>query len=182
MDHHIGFRPLQESDFPLLVQWLNTPHVKQWWDPDHVWNLDTVTAKYRSYVNGYKLIDGKQKPIHAFIIVLDDKPIGYIQYYNAYDFPRTQGYLQNLPASLAAFNIYIGEPSVLGKGLGAIIIKQFLTLYIWPHFDVCFVDPETANIGAIKTFEKVGFNKIKIVGIETWMICYNNKEKTNDDQ
>jgi len=28
------FQPLAISHFPLLLQWLETPHVKAWWDQD----------------------------------------------------------------------------------------------------------------------------------------------------
>ncbi len=28
----IAFRNLSEHDFPLLLKWLEIPHVKMWWD------------------------------------------------------------------------------------------------------------------------------------------------------
>jgi hypothetical protein len=28
------FRALQSADFPLLLHWLNAPHVRQWWQHD----------------------------------------------------------------------------------------------------------------------------------------------------
>ncbi|WP_371218694.1 GNAT family N-acetyltransferase [Orientia tsutsugamushi] len=84
----ITFVPLAESHFPLLLKWLETPHVKKWWDQDVMYTLELVKEKYSSYVKGYKLVDGQQKPIQVFIIHNNQNPIGYIQIYNAYDFPN----------------------------------------------------------------------------------------------
>ncbi len=47
---HISFRSLSEQDFSLLLKWLETPHVKTWWDSDVVWTIDKITRKYGSYV------------------------------------------------------------------------------------------------------------------------------------
>ncbi|MBL3285323.1 GNAT family N-acetyltransferase domain protein [Rickettsiales endosymbiont of Paramecium tredecaurelia] len=56
--------------------------------------------------------------IQAFIIYSDQNPIGYIQIYNAYDFPRSKT-LSALPANLGAFDIFIGEEAALQQGLGS---------------------------------------------------------------
>ena len=31
---HLHFTPLKETDFPRLLQWLEQPHVKAWWDQE----------------------------------------------------------------------------------------------------------------------------------------------------
>lgn len=169
----ITFQPLQGSHFPLLLKWLETPHVKTWWDPDVVWTLEKIKEKYGSYVQGYKVEQGLKKPIQAYIVYAEDDLIGYVQVYNAYDFPREQGYeIEGLPDSLAALDIFIGEKEFLGKGLGVHIIKQFLAEHVDPHYEACFVDPDTANIKAIRAYENAGFKKIKMVknGTITWMM------------
>lgn len=176
----IKFQSLQESHFPLLLKWLETPHVKVWWNPEVEWTLELIENKYRNYVKGFKRLEFQgcviEKPIHAFLICIDDKEVGYIQYYNVYDFRREQRYeIEGLPDSLAALDIFIGKEEFLGKGLGCRIIKQFLSEYVDPHYDACFVDPDTANIRAIRTYENAGFKKIKMVkdGRITWMLREN---------
>ncbi len=173
----ITFQPLQETHFFLLLKWLETPHVKLWWDAYAEWTLELIENKYRNYVKGFKRLEFKgcviEKPTHAFLICIDDKEVGYIQYYNVYDFPCEQGdEIEGIPDSLAALDIFIGEDGFLGKGLGSRIIKQFLSEYVDPHYDACFVDPDTANIRAIRTYENAGFKKIKMVkdGRITWML------------
>lgn len=163
------FTTLQLSHFPLLVSWLNEPHVAQWWGEGKTWNLDTVTEKYSSNVAGYTLHMGTKKPIHSFIMCADSKPIGYIQYYAVADFPHENH--TELPdiKNAAGIDLYIGDPDYIGRGFGPIIISQFLQEKIWPHFDACLADPHASNSGAIKAFTKAGFKIMKVVDHTAWM-------------
>ena len=113
---NITFKPLSESHFPLLLRWLEMPHLKAWWDSEIQWTPELIHQKYKTYVQGFKLEDGERKDIHAFIVCIDEKPIGYIQIYNAYDCKRSSP-LINLPQSLAAFDFFMGEPDYLRKGI-----------------------------------------------------------------
>lgn len=74
----ITFAPLAESHFPLLLKWLQAPHIKKWWDQDVTYTLELVREKYSSYIEGYKFMDGQQKPIQGFIIHNNQNPVGYI--------------------------------------------------------------------------------------------------------
>ncbi len=168
----IEFKPLSETHFILLLKWLEAPHVKQWWDQNINYNEKSIEEKYSSYVNGYKLKNGEKKAISAFIIYLDDKPIGYIQLYNTYDFLRNKP-LANLSKSLGAIDFYIGEEEYLGKGIGSAILREFN----YQNYDYILVDPDKDNYAAIKTYEKAGFKKIEeqFDTNEVWMIKENLK-------
>ena len=48
------FKPLKREHFPLLLKWLETPHVKKWWDSDINWTLELIEKKYSSYTQGFK--------------------------------------------------------------------------------------------------------------------------------
>ena len=111
--------------------------------------------------------------MHAFIIALDRKEIGYIQLYNAHDYERDDGFaLECLSGSLAALDIIIGEAECMGKGYGSTIMKQFLVQHVDPSFDACFVDQDIANVQAVRAYEKAGFVQIKTVknGAGVWMV------------
>ena len=167
----LTFFPLSESHFPLLLKWLKAPHVKTWWDPHIQWTPKLIQEKYTPYVQGCKLENDIQKQVAAFIICNDHVPIGYIQLYNAYDFPRDTP-LVDLPKSLAAFDMFIGEQKYLGRGLGSQALQIFLEKYCDGNYEAVFADPGVENIAAIKTYEKIGFEKIRI-NSETgviWMI------------
>lgn len=166
----ITFAPLAESHFPLLLKWLETPHVKKWWDQDVAYTMDLVREKYISYIKGYKLINGAQKPIQGFIIHNNQDPVGYIQIYNAYDFPRSKS-LFGLPENLGAFDIFIGEAAALQQGLGSKAILEFLKLHGNPYTHI-FADPDINNLSAIKCYAKAGFKRVseqQDTG-EVWMI------------
>jgi aminoglycoside 6'-N-acetyltransferase len=166
----ITFEPLNESHFSLLLKWLEAPHVKKWWDQDVAYTMDLVREKYSSYIKGYKLVDGQQKPIQGFIIYNNQNPIGYIQIYNAYDFPRSKT-LSGLPANLGAFDIFIAEESALQQGLGSKAILEFLKLH-GSQYSHMFADPDSSNIPAIKCYEKAGFKMVSEQKDtkEVWMI------------
>ncbi len=178
---NITFKPLNESHFPLMLKWLETPHVKKWWpadrsfsaggDQDVTYTLELVREKYSSYVKGYKLVDGQQKPIQGFIIHNNQNPVGYIQIYNANDFPRSKP-LSGLPENLGAFDIFIGEEGVFGQGIGSLAIKKFLEEYAFFNYRYIFVDPEFRNQTAVTSFEKAGFVIWRRVNEKFWMIAH----------
>lgn len=168
---HISFLPLQEQHLSLLLEWLEQPHVKAWWDQDVHWTPELVIEKYGSYIEGYKLENGERKPMQAYIACLDNRPVAYIQLYNAHDFPREDGAsLQDLPQSLAAIDIFMGEPAFVGKGYGSGIMKSFLKDHVAPHYEACFVDPDRYNTQAVRAYEKAGFVPHKSHGDSIWML------------
>lgn len=106
----LTFIPLQENHFPLLLKWLETPHVKAWWDQDVQWIPELIKNRFETYVLGYKILKNINKPMHSFIICRNGKEIGYIQYYNAYDFPREQGYvIEGLPKTWLLLMFLLGR-------------------------------------------------------------------------
>jgi aminoglycoside 6'-N-acetyltransferase len=131
--------------------------------------MDFVREQYNSYVKGYKLVDGIQKPIQGFIIHNNQNPIGYIQIYNAYDFPRKET-LFDLPKNLGALDVFIGEVDFLGKR--SFIIKKFLEEYGFSNYRYVFVDPEFTNEPAVGAFESAGFMIWKRVEKQFWMIAH----------
>ncbi len=169
----ISFRNLSEQDFPLLLKWLETPHVKTWWDSDVVWTMDKITQKYGSYVNQYKIENGKKKSIFSFIIVLDEQPIGYVQYYDARDFLLLTANKAFDLQKIAAIDFYLGEESVLGKGLGSAALAQFVQNVVFQKFDAALVTPDIKNVSAIACYQKAGFMPCltKEEAHELWLIA-----------
>ncbi len=165
---NITFNSLADSDMQLLLKWLTTPHVKEYWDKEIDWKPELIKEKFGSYLEGYKIQDGKHKPIYSYIIYADNNPIGYIQLYNAYDFPRKNP-LVDLPESLVAFDIFIGDPDYINNGVGSMVMKIFIENYC-QNYDAIFVDPDISNIAAITAYKKAGFKQIKKKEEEMWMI------------
>ncbi len=158
---NITFCALTEHHLPLLLSWLEMPHVKAWWDQDVRWSMGLIKEKFGTYVHGYKVEHGVKKPIQAFIIGVNGKEVGYIQLYNPRDFAREDDMsFDELPHLLAAFDIFIGDPACVGKGYGSRIMKQFLVECVDQIYEACMVDPDTENVQAIRAYEKAGFERI----------------------
>ena len=160
-----SFVPLIQNHFPLLHKWMEHPHVSQWWGEGRSWSFHDIQEKYHSYTLGYKIEQGEKKAISPFIVLFQDRPIGFIQAYNAYDFPRggfnVRDVEQGPSQSLGAIDFYIGEPDCIGMGLGAEILKRFLESHIFRYFDACLVDPDKKNKVAIKTYAKANFSTLQ---------------------
>ena len=73
---NITFVPLVKSHFLLLIKWLQTAHVRLWWDQDIKWTPELIEKKYGDYVNGSKSVNKShgefKKPIYAYIIYIDN--------------------------------------------------------------------------------------------------------------
>jgi aminoglycoside 6'-N-acetyltransferase len=67
-----------------------------------------------------------------------------------------------LPLNLAGLDIYIGNIEYCNKGLGAIIINQFLDRNVFDKFTACLVDPKRANLIAISSYKKAGFGNVQM--------------------
>ncbi|HEX7017537.1 MAG TPA: GNAT family N-acetyltransferase [Patescibacteria group bacterium] len=155
----ISFRELRFDDLPLLHDWLNTPHVHEWYDKDEQNTLDEIKEKYGKKIN-------KEEPTDSYLIMYDNQPIGYIQTAKVKDWPTLESVVgKNQQA--ASIDLFIGEPNYLGKGLGSQVIRKFLTVVVFQRPDIikCFIDPEPSNVRAIKSYEKAGFKYLKTVQI-----------------
>lgn len=169
----ITFTPLNESHFPLLLKWLNAPHVRKWWDQEIIHTPESIWKKYQPYIDG-------TKSIRSYIINFEQTQIGYFQIYNAYDFERSKK-LENLPEDLGAFDIFIGEEKFLGQNFASKAINKFLTFY-GVSYAYMFADPDIKNIAAIKSYEKAGFIKIseQLDVNELWMLKQIKKIRLQD--
>lgn len=173
---NITFKPLAESDFPLLLKWLESPHVKQWWDQDISYDLKKVQEKFGAYVHELEINYSATKHIYAYIVYYNDIAIGYIQAYNVQEFfdedpPELVSASQNGLVMLkqvqgdsvllktAGVDLFIGELDYLHKGFGSLIIAAFLELLTQAGFGACMVDPAPDNKAAVRAYEKAGFQK-----------------------
>ncbi len=146
----ILFEPLAEYHLELLVNWLNKPHVKAWWN-DHLTD-DEIRSKYRSRI-------GNPDILH-FIIYLHGKPIGFIQYYYANRVGG--GWWPDETEGTVGIDQFIGEEDYINQGYGTWLIRTFLNeLFKNIAITRIIVDVDPANHRAIRCYEKAGF---KLVG------------------
>jgi aminoglycoside 6'-N-acetyltransferase len=134
----LRFRPLAADDFPLLLEWLSSEHVKQWWDDGE----DTLEKVVRNYGEPEALLE-------RFILIgsneSGEKPIGYFQYYFN-------------PDGSIGIDQFIGEEECINRGMGTAAIQMFVEMIMREHKPTSItLDPSPENKRAIRCYEKAGF-------------------------
>ena len=109
----ISFKPLQEDDLELLCKWLDKPHVKEWWNDGL--SHDEIKEKYRKRIDNNTIV--------PYIAYLDDKPIGFIQYYHAEKVGN--GWWPDQPEGAVGIDQFIGEKDFINRGHGTKMIRAF---------------------------------------------------------
>ena len=147
----IGFRPLGRDDLGLMYEWLRRPHVRRWWD-EHATYAD-VARHYQPAIEG-------RRPTDLYLILLDDRPVGFIQTYLVADHPDFAA-LVGLGAGVAGIDLFVGEEELAGKGLGTDVLRAFVRdiVFAEPGTTACIADPDVRNTASIRAFEKAGFRR-----------------------
>lgn len=156
--HHITFRPLEINDFPLLQEWLNVPHVLEWWDKPGP-TLEEVEAKYRPCVTG-------DEPTACYLILEAGRKIGFIQTYIIADHPE-YSVLVDVDERAAGLDLFIGETDRVHRGLGPQILREFMRTVVFavPNVESCIIGPAVSNASAIRAYEKAGFVYLKTIDV-----------------
>jgi RimJ/RimL family protein N-acetyltransferase len=151
----ITFKKLELKDMPLFFEWVKKPHIARWWKSD---TYEEFVEKYQSKING--AADNYSFP---FIIHIDEKPIGWIQYYLADKTDDGWWMKQHgQPVGTIGMDIIIGETEYIGKGFGTMLIKKFVEkIFKETAAPKIIIDPDVENKAAIRCYEKVGFQKVK---------------------
>ncbi|QKC80644.1 GNAT family N-acetyltransferase [Mesorhizobium sp. NZP2077] len=139
------FRPVTEKDLPMIAGWLAEPHVAEWWD-----DPETEIAEIRAHIDSIS--------VEPLIVELDGKPIAYLQSYDPHledDHPYA-----DQPFGTLGIDLSIGRPELLGIGHGSAIVRQFVEDLFDEGVPRVIIDPDPANLRAIRAYEKAGFRAI----------------------
>jgi RimJ/RimL family protein N-acetyltransferase len=145
---------LSATDLSLLYRWFAAPHVARWYRKEATLSPAEIAAKYTPRITG-------GEPIQPFLIMYGTVPIGYIQIYMMDD---AGAYPDAVPAGMgvAGLDLFIGEETYLHRGIGSALLRYVLRSIVFGRLGAaaCVVDPEAANVGAIRTYERVGFRRV----------------------
>lgn len=150
----IEFRPLAESDLPLLRDWLGRAHVARWW-PDPV---DELLDECRAAIEG-------RDPSDHYLIVAGGRPVGMVQMYLAAEYPEWEEEIGGLGPGAAGVDLLIGQPEDVGRGLGARVLAEFVHAVVFADARVsaAVATVEEANRRSWRAFEKAGFRHVRNV-------------------
>lgn len=153
----VGFQRLTEVDLPLLHRWLQSSLLIDIWTHGEVWSLERVAEKYGPRIRG-------EEPAEPQLILADGRPIGYIQWYLWRDYPAYSDHL-HLTEEAASLDLFIGEESYRGAGLGPEILRAFLRDVIFARSPAvsCVITPEARNERALRAYEKAGFQPGRVM-------------------
>lgn len=145
------------SDYRLLAGWLTDPRVLEFYEGrDNSHDLTRVREKYSPRVQA-------EEDIVPCIIELDQRPIGYIQYY---PLPPESLAEYRVEATEAPYGIdlFIGVPELWGEGYGTRALRA-VTSYLFDRLGagLATVDPYVTNQRAMRSYEKAGFEKVRIL-------------------
>lgn len=145
------FRPLTEEDLPLLREWLNWPHLQEWWREGEV-SLDGLREKYLPRIAG-------ADAARPFVALLDGEPAGYIQVYDASAGPE---WWPHRPGpGVVGIDQFLADGDRLGRGLGTAMVSAFVARLLEdPAVTEVRVDPRPDNPRAIRCYRKVGFRAV----------------------
>jgi aminoglycoside 6'-N-acetyltransferase len=136
-------RPGRREDVGALCAILAEPSVMRWWgEPERP---DEVAAKL--------LGDGADAESVLLVIEADGAVAGGIEYYEERD-PMYRH---------AGIDVYLSEP-YQGRGVGTDVVGMVVRFLVEGrgHHRVT-IDPATANTGAIRCYEKVGFRPVGVM-------------------
>jgi len=152
----VEFAPLQPDDLKLMHKWLNTGPARRWYSKRSR-SLEEITRSYLPRIRG-------EEPTHCFIIFYSQKPIGHVQTYIVADHPEYERYVKPGKGT-AGLDIFIGEEDFCYRGLGPVVMREFLARAVFtnPGVERCIVGPEPDNHAAIRAYEKVGFCYLRTV-------------------
>lgn len=145
------FRPLGEPDLPLLFEWLNRPHLLEWWGGKQ--SLEEVREKYLPRIAG-------KDAARPFLAHTDGRPVGYIQYYLAAAGSK-EWWPDDPGPGVLGIDQFLADADRLCRGLGTAMLSQFAArLFADPSVTEIRVDPRPDNARAIRCYAKVGFQEI----------------------
>jgi RimJ/RimL family protein N-acetyltransferase len=146
----IAFRSLSEDDLTLLQEWIQRPHVAQWWGGGEI---EDIRGKYLPRVQ-------ERSSVKPYLVLLDDEPAGFIQSYVAVD--CGDGWWKDeTDPGVRGIDQFLGDEGRLGQGIGSRMATAFVRrLFSDPTVTKVQTDPAPTNGRAIRCYEKAGFRRI----------------------
>jgi aminoglycoside 6'-N-acetyltransferase-1b/aminoglycoside 6'-N-acetyltransferase-2 len=162
----VTLRLMTEHDLPMLHEWLNRPHIVEWWgEEEERPTLEEVLEHYRPRVLA-------EEPVVMYIAMRASEPIGFAQSYTALGCgdgwweDETDPGVRGIDQSLA-------NPMQLNQGLGTKLVRALVELlFADPKVTKIQTDPAPNNHRAIRCYEKAGFVRERLITTPDGLAVY----------
>jgi aminoglycoside 6'-N-acetyltransferase-1b/aminoglycoside 6'-N-acetyltransferase-2 len=147
----VTLRLMTEHDLPMLHEWLNRPHIVEWWGGEAERpTLDEVIEHYLPRVMA-------EESVIPYIAMLGQEPIGYAQSYVALG--SGDGWWEDeTDPGVRGIDQSLANPTQLNKGLGTMLVRALVErLFADPAVTKIQTDPSPDNHRAIRCYEKARF-------------------------
>jgi AacA4 family aminoglycoside N(6')-acetyltransferase len=147
----VTLRLMTQHDLPMLHEWLNRPHIVEWWGGDD--ERPTLNEVLEHYLPRVMAAES----VTPYIAMLGDQPIGYAQSYVALG--SGDGWWEDeTDPGVRGIDQSLANPVQLNKGLGTILVRTLVeTLFADSAVTKIQTDPSPNNFRAIRCYEKAGF-------------------------
>lgn len=138
----VSLAPFDPSrDLPVLAELLRHAHVIRWWgDPDE------ALAGIREHPAATEAL-----------IEVDSVPVGFVCWQTLSPDELAAAGLSDLPADLIDVDIMIGDPGLLGRGVGPAALALLLARLRADRVGMAGIATAVTNTRALRAFEKAGF-------------------------
>ena len=163
----VTLRLMTAHDLPMLHEWINRPHIVQWWGGERP-SFQEVQEHYLPWVLG-------KENVTPYIGLLDGEPFAYAQSYVALG--SGDGWWEDeTDPGVRGMDVSIAQPELLDKGLGTSLVRALVELlFADPRVTKLQIDPAPHNLRAIRCYEKAGFRQVKQIvtpdGPAVYMLC-----------
>ncbi|ALL78775.1 acetyltransferase [Pseudonocardia sp. EC080610-09] len=140
----------------MLRGWLAEPHVHRWWFHDT--SPEAVERDFGPAMRG-------EEPSEDLVVVVGGAPVGLLQRCLWHDYPE---YVEEIapileiPPGAATIDYLIGEPGLVGRGLGPRILVAAVA-GVWeryPEARAIIVPVVATNRASWRALEKAGFRRV----------------------
>jgi aminoglycoside 6'-N-acetyltransferase len=154
----VSLRALTEADLSLLCRWSNEPHVDAWWH--EAADLTQTRERYLPNIEG-------TDATHVLVAELAGRPIGLAQWAWWRDYPD-EAARRGAAADEVGIDYFIGEPDLIGRGIGTRLIAALLqhVRTAAPDAAGVLVDPEESNRASRRVLEKNGLQLVEVRQID----------------
>ena len=156
-DNHVTLRLMSEQDLPMLHEWLNRPHIVEWWGGEA--ERPTLNDVLEHYLPRVLAKDS----VTPYIAMLGEEPIGYAQSYVALG-SGDGWWEEETDPGVRGIDQSLANPTQLNKGFGTKLVRALVDrLFSDPSVTKIQTDPAPSNLRAIRCYEKAGFVQEKLV-------------------